>query len=312
MQQDTTEYEVERFGAQSIWQPTQLSGLLEHRDPPTTTICTSTDSNSDTVIGNTSIQFGPPVGTNEGKCALRTQTSTPSITTRIQQQLTWQEAEKEAALAQVKRLQSLQTASTSFLQHTAAEVQNTASSAANENSQLVTHLDSQLHAIKALIIGAQTTAQENFQRNHSNIYYVYKRGREWNSAYERRFSRIAEKHGQLAQCPLMPQPEHPQAQVAPLEAIAGQYLGALPPPSPLQQQAYNAEPSSSTRRRSQNDNDDDMIPGKAPPASKFNGNRKPLECWLLQMSDYFTITGIRNESQQLTCVCLYVEGKQLH
>ena len=67
MEQDTTEYQVEHFGAQSPWQPTQLSGLLEHRDPPVTTTTTSTDSNPDTVIGSTSLQFRPPVGTYKGK-----------------------------------------------------------------------------------------------------------------------------------------------------------------------------------------------------------------------------------------------------
>ena len=85
MEQDTTEYQVERFGAQSSWQPTQLSGLLEHRDPPMTTTTTSTDSNPDTVIGSTSVQFRPPVGTYEGKSPQRTQTTTPSISASLQQ-----------------------------------------------------------------------------------------------------------------------------------------------------------------------------------------------------------------------------------
>ena len=52
---DTTKYQVQRFGAQSPWPPTQISGLLEHKDPPRTTTTTSTDSNLDTVIGSTSI-----------------------------------------------------------------------------------------------------------------------------------------------------------------------------------------------------------------------------------------------------------------
>ena len=69
---DTTEYQVECFGAQSPWQPTQLSGLLEHRDPPASTSTTSTDSNPDTVIGSTSIQFRPPVVTYKGKSPHRT------------------------------------------------------------------------------------------------------------------------------------------------------------------------------------------------------------------------------------------------
>ena len=49
---DPTEHQVERFVAQSPWQQTQISGLLEHRDPPTPTTTTSTDSNPDTIIGS--------------------------------------------------------------------------------------------------------------------------------------------------------------------------------------------------------------------------------------------------------------------
>ena len=107
----------------------------------------------------------------------------------------------------------------------------------------------------------------------------------------------------------MPQPERPQVQVEQLEAIVGQYLYAPPSPSPPQQQIYNAEPSPPPRRRQ--NNDDDMIAGKTPPPSKFNGNRERLEGWLLQLTDYFTITGIRNERQKLAFVGLCMEGKAL-
>ena len=155
---DTTEYQVEHFGAQRQWQPTKLSGLLEHRDPPATTTTTSTDSNPDTVISSTSIQFRPPAATYKGKPPQRTQTTTPSIFASMQQQLARLQAEKEAALAQVKRLQNQQSASTSFLQRTAADVQNTATSATNHTNQLATHVDTQLDEIKALILGAHTTA----------------------------------------------------------------------------------------------------------------------------------------------------------
>ena len=173
MEQDTTEYQVERFGAEHPWQPMQLPGLLEHRDPSATTTTTAKNSNSDTVIGSTSIQFRPPAATYKGNSPQRTQTTTPSISKSMQQPLARLQAEKEAALTQVRRLQSQQSASTSFLQCTAADVQNTASSAANHNSQPGTHVDTQLDAIKALIPGAQTTAQEHFQRIHSNINYPY-------------------------------------------------------------------------------------------------------------------------------------------
>ena len=211
MEQDATEYQVVCCGAQSPWQPTQVSGLLEHRDPPATTPTISTDSNPDIGIGGTSIQFCLPAGTYKGKSPQRTQTTTVSSTTSMQQQLARLQAEKEAALAQVKQLQSQQTASTSFLQRTAADVQNTTTSAANQNNQLATHVDLQLDAIKALICGAQTTAQKYFQRIHSNINYLYKRGREWNTAYEGRLSSCEDRLGQLELRALMPQPERPQA-----------------------------------------------------------------------------------------------------
>ena len=159
----------------------------------------------------------------------------------MQQQLARLQPEKKAALTQVKRLQSQQTASTSFLQRTAADVQNTASSAANQNIQLATHVDTHLDEIKAPLLGAQTTAQESFQRIQSNIKSPYNRGREWNTVYERRFASIEDRLGQLELRPLMPQPERLQVQVEQPEAIAGQYVGAPPPTSPPQHQIHNAE-----------------------------------------------------------------------
>ena len=108
----------------------------------------------------------------------------------------------------------------------------------------------------------------------------------------------------------MPQPERPQVQVEQVEGIAGQYLGTTPPTSPPQHQIYNAEPSPPPHRR-QPDNDDEMIAGKAPPPSKLDGHRERLQGWLLHVTTYFTITGIRNERQRLAFVGLYMAGKAL-
>ena len=151
---------------------------------------------------------------------------------------------------------------------------------------------------------------ENFQRIHSNINYLYNRVREWNTAYERRFASNEERLGELELRPLIPQPERSQVQVEQPEAIAEQYLGTPPPPSPSQHQIYNAEPSPPPRRR-QPDNDDDMIAGKSPPPSKFNGNRERLNGWLLQVRGYFTISSTRNERQRLAFVGLCRQGKAL-
>ena len=54
-----------------------------------------------------------------------------------------------------------------------------------------------------------------------------------------------------------------------------------------------------------------MVAGKAQPPSKFQGNMKDLEGWILQMDDYFTITQIRNEVQRLAYVGLCTEGDTL-
>ena len=91
---DTTEFQVERFGAQSPWQ--QFSGLLEHRNPPATTTTKSADSNPNTVIDSTSIQFRPRAATYKGKSLQRTQITTPSISASIQQQLARLQAEEQA------------------------------------------------------------------------------------------------------------------------------------------------------------------------------------------------------------------------
>ena len=54
-----------------------------------------------------------------------------------------------------------------------------------------------------------------------------------------------------------------------------------------------------------------MVAGKAPPPSKFRGNMKDLEGWILQMDDYFTITQTHNEVQRLAYVGLCTEGDAL-
>ena len=72
----------------------------------------------------------------------------------MQQQLARLQADKASALAQVKRLRSQESPSTLLLQRTAADVQNTATSVDNQNSQLATHVDTQLDEIKALILAA--------------------------------------------------------------------------------------------------------------------------------------------------------------
>ena len=143
-------------------------------------------------------------------------------------------------------------------------MQNSATSAGNQNNQLATHVDLELNDIKAFILGAQTSAQKDFESIHSNIDYLCNGGRKWKTPYERRLAGIEERLGQVELRTLMPRPERRQVRVEQLAAIAGQYLGAPSPPSPPQAQKYDAE-ASPPPRRSQPDNEDDMIAGKPPP-----------------------------------------------
>ena len=103
----------------------------------------------------------------------------------MQQQLARLQAEKESALAQVNLLQSHQSACTSFLQGTAADVPNTATAATNQTNQLATHVHTQRNELQALILDAQTSAQTDFERINSNINYPYNRVPEWNTTYTR-------------------------------------------------------------------------------------------------------------------------------
>ena len=55
----------------------------------------------------------------------------------------------------------------------------------------------------------------------------------------------------------------------------------------------------------------EMVAGKEPSPSKFLGNVKDLEGWILQMDDYFTIIQTRIEVQRLAYICLCTEGDAL-
>ena len=118
-------------------------------------------------------------------------------------------------------------------------MQNTASSATNNNPQLGMQVHLQLYEPKVLIVGALTTAEENEQRIYSNIYNLYKRGQELNTGYERWFRSIQQRLGQLKLYLLMEQPAHRQAQVAHREAIMGEDIGVCGPLTPLRQQIFN-------------------------------------------------------------------------
>ena len=107
-----------------------------------------------------------------------------------------------------------------------------------------------------------------------------------------------------------PQPHQVQYQAVPLLEQGATREGPPPPPvPPPSRHVYNANPSAPPQRYLRYQ--PDMVAGKAPPPSKFRGNMKDLEGWILQMDDYFTMTQTCNKVQRLACVGLCTEGEAL-
>jgi len=54
-----------------------------------------------------------------------------------------------------------------------------------------------------------------------------------------------------------------------------------------------------------------MVAGKAPIPDKFLGDRDQLESWIFQMDNYFVVTKIWNQVQQLSFVSMCLTGTAL-
>ena len=106
------------------------------------------------------------------------------------------------------------------------------------------------------------------------------------------------------------QPHQVQYQAVPLLEQGAATAG--PPPTPVlppSRHVYHITPSPPPQH--QRSYQPEMVAGKAPPPSKFRGNMKGPEGWILQMDDYFTITQTRNEIQRLAYIGLYTKGDAL-
>ena len=114
------------------WQEAPQRGLpsLLHRSPPSVAAAPSTHSSLEAVIHSVPLLF--QLQHRKGKAPARSQdpTSSNAVFRGLQAQLQQLQQEKEAALAQVQKLRNQQVVNTGLLQHTAADVQNTANTAA--------------------------------------------------------------------------------------------------------------------------------------------------------------------------------------
>ena len=135
------------------WQKAPQRGLpsLLTCLPPSVAATPSTYSSSKGVIHSVPLQFQRQ--RRKGKGYIRSQGPTLSNAEfkGLQAQLQQLGQEKEAALAQVQKLQNQQAVNTGLLQRTAADVQNTANTSAAHQAQLSSSVSSQLNNITKIL-----------------------------------------------------------------------------------------------------------------------------------------------------------------
>ena len=125
------------------------------------------------MIHSIPLQFQPQ--RRKGKGPVRSQGPTPSNAEfqGLRAQLQQLQQEKEAALAQVQKLQNQQAANTGLLQLTAADVQNTANTSTTHQAQLSSNVSSQLDTITKILNTKFTRIDGDLKKwfyNHNVIY----------------------------------------------------------------------------------------------------------------------------------------------
>lgn len=265
---------------------------------------TTTDEDLARVMTATPLFHG---GRSKGK-APATRKSTPiplSEEQKLRAHVQQLAAEKEAALRELQKLKSQQATHAGFLQQTAAQVQNAASSAAAQHAQLSSNTGSALADIHQLILNGQQDNAKQFGIIHHNLKFLHDQGNQRHADQERRFTNIEQRLARLEVHPRTPSQIH---QPSPRAAQAGR--GFLPPPprSPLELQQPPRSPTPIIPPAREQGN---LIRGNAPLPAPFNGDSKLLEGWILQMEQYFLITGVENELQKMAFIGLSLKGKAL-
>ena len=143
-----------------------VPSLLSHW-LPSVAAAASTDSSPQAVIHSVPLQFQPQ--RRKGKASVRSQGPTTSNIEfqGLQAQLQKLQQEKEAALAEVQKLQNQQAVNTGLLQHTAANVQNTANTSAAHRAQLFNSVTSQLDNIMKIL----NTNLARIDGDHKKSFY---------------------------------------------------------------------------------------------------------------------------------------------
>src|SRR5205807_5938550 len=143
------------------WQTGQpeLPQLLP-RSPIAPAAAPSTDSDPDTILHSAPLQFNPQ---RKGKAPTRNQTPAPTVA-EVQQmraQIQQLQREKAAALTRVQQIEDQHNTNTGLLQRTAANVQNTANTAASQTAHLSTSMSQQLTQIQDLVTAGFAQVNED-------------------------------------------------------------------------------------------------------------------------------------------------------
>ena len=162
------------------------------------------------MIHSVLLQFKPQ--RRKGKAPVQGQGPTPSNAEFqvLQAQLQQLQQEKEAALAQVLKLQNQQAVNTGLLQHTAANVQNTASTFAAHQVQLSRSVSSQLDNITQILNTNFARIDGDLKKSFCNQNLIYNTMESCHQKSERRFASIEAQLARLGMNPQAPIVQSPQ------------------------------------------------------------------------------------------------------
>ena len=256
-----------------------LQSLLP-RSPASVAAAPSTDSSPEAVIHTVTLQFQPQ--RRKGKNPVRSQGPTPSNADfqGLRAQLQQLQQEKEAARAQVQKLQNQQAVNTGLLQCTAADVQNTANTSATHQAQLSSSVNSHLDNITKILNNNFARIDGDLKKSFYNQNLIYNTMESRHQKCEQRFASIEAQLARLGmnpQGPIVqsPQPHRVRYQAVPLLEQGAAAAGPPPPPvPPPSRHVYNASPSPPPQQYPRYQLD--MVAGKVPPTSKLRGNMKDL------------------------------------
>ena len=116
------------------------------------------------------------------------------------------EVEKQAALKEVKKLQSKYARAESFLQETVAAIHNTAVAADQQTSTLSQNTHSALEEIWQIILRGQDSTNRQFILINANLTWLKERGNRDEKKNDRRMNRLEQQIAALEQQPVGPQP----------------------------------------------------------------------------------------------------------